>query len=164
MMASSARPDLPPGESASFFSERRMSNPAIFLPVAVLALWTIVVLALHSLSHARGPSAGATLRVGESAPVVADKTVANRAFMNLLELPVLFYVACIVLFVTGAASYATIVVAWIFVVLRIVHSVIHLTYNRVAHRSLVFAAGTVALVVLWVVIVIHLLAAAALYR
>jgi hypothetical protein len=146
------------------FAGAVMSNPAIFLPVAVLALWTVAILALHSFSHGRGPTGDDTLRVGESAPAVADKTVANRNYMNLLELPVLFYVACIVLFVTGAASYAMIAAAWIFVALRVVHSVIHVTYNRVPHRSLVFAAGVVTVVVMWVVIVIHLLAASALYR
>ncbi len=136
-------------------------NVAIFIPVAVLALWTLAVLLMMSISH-----------VGASAPAVtADATtvpptraaVANRNLMNLLEVPVLFYVACIVLYVTGGASYLTIVIAWIYVVLRIVHSAIHLTYNRVRHRGLVFAASNVVVVVLWVTVIVHVSAATAVY-
>ena len=71
--------------------------------------------------------------------------------MNLLELPMLFYVVCIVLYVTAGASTVTIALAWAFVVLRVVHSAIHLTYNRVLHRLAVFTASNAALIVLWVI-------------
>ncbi len=40
--------------------------------------------------------------------------------------------------------------AWGFVGLRVVHSAIHCTYNRVFHRLPVFAASFVLLVGLWV--------------
>ncbi len=46
--------------------------------------------------------------------------------------------------------------AWVFVAVRAVHSVIHLTYNRVSHRGLVFGVGNVLLVVLWVQVALHL--------
>ena len=76
-------------------------------------------------------------------------SIPNRNYMNLLELPMLFYVVCIVLYVTAGASATTIALAWAFVVLRVAHSLIHLTYNRVVHRLSAFAASNVALVVLW---------------
>jgi hypothetical protein len=79
--------------------------------------------------------------------------------MNLLELPMLFYVVCIVLYLTAGTSTATIALAWVFVVLRIAHSLIHLTYNRVVHRLAAFTASNLALVVLWVVAGLHLAAA-----
>jgi hypothetical protein len=46
-------------------------------------------------------------------------------------------------------------------VLRVLHSVIHLTYNRVLHRLAAFtAANNAALVVPWVIAAMHLAAAA----
>ena len=39
--------------------------------------------------------------------------------------------------------------AWAYVGLRVAHSAIHLTYNRVRHRLVVFAVGNVVLVMLW---------------
>ena len=70
--------------------------------------------------------------------------------MNLLELPVLFYVVCLVFYVTAGASSLAIALAWAYVVLRILHSMVHLTYNRVIHRLAVFALSNGVLVALWV--------------
>jgi hypothetical protein len=140
-----------------------MGNVAIFHPVIVLVIWTLAVLVLVSFVRVRSirrrQIGEDDFRVGESAAVPPGVSLPNRAYMNLLELPVLFYVACIVLFVTGGASYLTIAVAWVFVVFRIVHSVIHLTYNRVAHRTAAFGASLAALIVLWVFAAAHVLAA-----
>jgi hypothetical protein len=70
--------------------------------------------------------------------------------MNLLELPVLFYVACIVVYMTDTVSAATVGLAWAFVAARVLHSVIHLTYNNVMHRLTVFTASNFVLVALWI--------------
>ena len=74
--------------------------------------------------------------------------------MNLLELPVLFYAVSIVAYITGTATATMVAVAWIFVGLRIVHSVIHLSTNNVMQRLYVFVAGNTALLVLWVLVAI----------
>ena len=43
-------------------------------------------------------------RFGESAAVPAQVSMPNRNYMNLLELPMLFYVVCLILFVTAGAN------------------------------------------------------------
>ena len=58
------------------------------------------------------------------------------------------------------ASTLAIVIAWAFVALRVVHSVIHLSYNRVLHSLAAFSAANTALAVLWVIAALHLAAAA----
>jgi hypothetical protein len=75
--------------------------------------------------------------------------------MNLLELPMLFYVVCLILYVTAGASRLAILVAWAYVALRIVHSLIHLTYNHVLHRLSAFTLSNIALVSLWVLAGTH---------
>ena len=80
--------------------------------------------------------------------------------MNLLELPMLFYVVCVVLYVTGGAPRQGIDVAWAYVGLRIVHSLIHLTYNRVLHRLFAFTLSNIALVSLWVIAGVHVASSA----
>jgi hypothetical protein len=85
-------------------------------------------------------------------------TRASDNFRNLFELPVLFYVALLVLASTGHVSPATLLLAWLFVVLRVLHSAIHCTYNRVVHRFYAYLAGGVVLWVLWGVIAVDLLA------
>ncbi len=75
--------------------------------------------------------------------------------MNLLEFPVLLYVGCILAYVATEVSPSMVILAWAFVALRFVHSAIHLTYNRVSHRALVFAASNVVLVFLWVQVAVY---------
>ncbi len=70
---------------------------------------------------------------------------ASDNFANLFELPVLFHALCIALYVTGRADTVYLALAWGFVVLRIVHSAIHLTYNKVMHRFIIYMAGGVLL-------------------
>ncbi len=99
-------------------------------------------------------------KYGESAAVPPAVSIPNRNYMNLLELPMLFYVACLVLYVTAGASSPAIALAWAFVALRVVHSVIHLTDNCVMHRLAAFTAADITLVVLGVSAGLHLAAGA----
>ena len=141
-----------------------MRNPAMLYPMFALACWTGLVLLLVPFVRARSALrreiAVDDFRFGESAAVPTHVSIPNRNYMNLLELPVLFYVVCLVLYVTGGASSAAIGVAWTYVALRVVHSAIHLSYNHVIHRLTAFALSNVALVLLWVIAGTHLAATA----
>ena len=48
-------------------------------------------------------------------------------------------------------------IAWVFVAFRYVHSVIHVTYNRVRHRFTVYVLGCLVLWLLWGKLAIDLL-------
>lgn len=88
---------------------------------------------------------------GAMAARIADTRAADN-FRNLFELPVLFYVALVVAAVSGLATPTVLALAWAFVALRIAHSAIHCTYNRVMHRFYAYIAGWAVLVALWAVI------------
>ena len=130
-----------------------MKPEAIFLPVSVLALWTSVVLLVTGYRRIRALKTGRILRrvfkLGESPDVPPDIAVANRNLMNLLEMPLLFYVVCIALYVTRHVEVGLVWLAWSYVAMRIVHSFIHLTTNRVVHRFVPFALSNVVLVSMW---------------
>lgn len=71
-------------------------------------------------------------------------------FRNLFEVPVLFYALVAVALATNQTPGWLVTGAWAFVALRVAHSVIHCTYNKVMHRLAVFLAGFGLLVALWV--------------
>ena len=71
-------------------------------------------------------------------------------FRNLFEVPILFYALCATALATNHIPGWLVLGAWLFVVLRVVHSIIHCTYNKVMHRFPVFLAGFVVVVALWV--------------
>ncbi len=72
-----------------------------------------------------------------------------RNLANLFEMPILFYVVGILTLVLGIQSPKMVILAWIYVVLRVIHSVIHLTYNNVIHRLVAYAASTICLMAMW---------------
>lgn len=131
-----------------------MSNPAILYPLFVLAAWTGSVLLLIPFQRIRaafrGEVTAADFKLGESSAVPSAVSIPNRNYMNLLEAPLLFYVVCLILYASATSSVSAIYLAWTYVALRVLHSAIHLTYNKVLHRTLVFAASSVVLVALWV--------------
>ena len=127
---------------------------AILYPMMALAALTFAVLLLIPFARFRAAGRGEVtardFKYGESSKVPGPVSLPNRNLMNLLELPVLFYVVCLAFYVTRTVDASAIALAWVYVVLRAVHSAIHLTYNRVFHRLIAFAASNVVLVILWI--------------
>jgi hypothetical protein len=136
-----------------------MQKLDILYPLCALAAWTFLVLLLIPFVRVRSVRRREVrpndFKYGESAAVPPGVSIPNRNYMNLLELPMLFYVVCLVLYVTAGGSSLPVAVAWAYVGLRIVHSLIHLTYNQVIHRLSVFALSNAALVLLWVMAAMH---------
>ena len=84
-------------------------------------------------------------------------TRASDNFRNLFELPVLFYLAIAVMLNSAAVTLPLLILSWAFVALRIVHSAIHCSYNRVMHRFSVYMASAIALWVLWACLLMGML-------
>lgn len=126
----------------------------IFRPMSVLALWTGAVLLATGLRRvlavrARRVSVQA-FRLGESPAVPPELAVFNRNLINLLEMPVLFYVVSLGFYVAHAVDGVALLLAWSFVALRLVHSAVHLTFNRVNARFAVFAGSNLVLLLMWI--------------
>ena len=130
-----------------------MPQTAIFLPVLGLIGWTLLVLLLIPYRRFRAAAAGRVsaddYRYGERESVPPEIRLANRAFMNLLEMPVLFYALALILYVSGNVDPQAVVLAWVYLGLRIAHSLIFLTYNHIFHRFLAFAGSNLVVLALW---------------
>jgi hypothetical protein len=83
----------------------------------------------------------------------------GNAYQNQFELPVLFYVLTILAWITRQADLAFVLLAWVFVVLRVAHVYIHVTSNRLSRRFYVFLAGAIVLLVMWVIFILRILVA-----
>ena len=131
-----------------------MPPSLILYPVGALAALTFLVLLVVPFRRFRAAFArkvtAEDFRYGESNRVPAEVSIPNRNYMNLLEQPMLFYVVCLMYFLTGRVDMSALVLAWSYVGLRALHSLVHLTYNKVPHRLTVFAASAVVLALLWV--------------
>jgi hypothetical protein len=83
--------------------------------------------------------------------------VANAAH-NQLEIPVLFYVLTILAIITRHADFLFVVLAWIFVLVRIAHAYVHVTSNRISVRGPVFGLCLLVLIVMWIIFIVRILA------
>jgi len=138
-----------------------MGDKAIYLPAVAMVLltfavwWRMYFMRIGQMKRERiHPQSVAT-----SAQATAKLTDSRAAdnFRNLFELPVLFYLAIVVATQAGLVNGATLTLAWAFVVLRIAHSWIQCTYNKVMHRFYAYLTGGLVLWALWGVLAYGLL-------
>lgn len=76
---------------------------------------------------------------------------------NLLSMPMLFYMAMILVVVINAFDPFYLALAWLYVATRFVHSYIHIIYNNVIHRMYAFVSGILVLVLIWLRLFFYLL-------
>jgi hypothetical protein len=138
-----------------------MTDP-IWIPCAALVgLTALVWFKLYAdrlgEMRARGvdPQQLATVSAGAGK---LQRTAAADNFRNLFEVPVLFYALCAALALNGGSTAAYVAAAWAYVGLRALHSLIHVTYNRVVHRFLVYVASTLLLFGMWIAFLARILA------
>ena len=137
-----------------------MSLPAVLLPLFAEVVLTFALMLWMGALRGRDFRSGAV----KPANVALRETVwpprtmqAAYSFSNQFELPVLFYVLTILELVTRQAGYFFVVLAWIFVICRVLQAGIHLTSNVYRLRSTFYSIGAVVLVVMWVGYIIQVL-------
>jgi len=124
---------------------------AMVLITFVVMCFTAVA-RVNSVRHKEVSPKYYKLMSGSEAPEHVVKT--GRHFSNLFEVPVLFYVAGVLCITLGIESAFFIVTAWLFVLFRICHAVIHITYNNPLHRLFIFLFGNICVLSLWVGIIV----------
>ena len=136
-----------------------MLPTAIFWPMIAHAVLVFGLYGLLRLRRGEAVKAG-NARVSDfrdrvpPEPEASRKVLANLA--NQFELPILFNVGCIALFVTGGVSLVVVAVAWVFTASRYVHAAIHVGSNRIRYRFPAFMVGYVAAALLWLCLALHL--------
>jgi hypothetical protein len=85
-----------------------------------------------------------------------ENTSAADNYRNLFELPVLFYAICLALYVTDLVTPVQLALGWTFCGLRIAHSLVHVTYNRVMDRFRVFILGMICVFAMWALFAVQL--------
>ncbi|MEJ2535302.1 MAG: MAPEG family protein [Gammaproteobacteria bacterium] len=70
-------------------------------------------------------------------------------FSNQFEMPVLFYTAVVLAVTLLVQDLLLVMLAWIYVGLRVIHAAIHLSYNDVLHRFYAFVLSAFVLLAIW---------------
>ena len=135
-----------------------MSAHNLIYPMAAMVLLIVIVLISLFRSRVAAVRTGQLdktyfrLYQGADEPETARKV--SRHFTNLFEAPTLFFAACLAAMITGVTGTLFVLLAWGYVLARVVHAVIHLGGNRLSKRIQAYFVGWVLLVAMWVTLVV----------
>lgn len=90
---------------------------------------------------------------GESEPEAS--AALGRHFANLFEAPVLFYVCCLAAMIAGVTGTLFLVLAWLYVLTRFIHTFIHTGTNSLWPRIYAYFSSWVVLLGLWGVLIVR---------
>ncbi|SDE37410.1 MULTISPECIES: MAPEG family protein [Kordiimonas] len=133
-------------------------DKAIFYPMLGMAALTFSVVTLLAKrrfaavksGETKNPAFFKTFR-GES-PEPPSVQAVQRNFANLFEMPMLFYPACVAAGMLDKVDAISLSLAWAYVALRVIHTLVHVTGNDVPTRFKIFFLSNVPLMALWIYI------------
>ena len=118
-----------------------MNSTAILLPffgVMLLTLAVWIYMYIRRIAYlVRGNIDLRTVDTPDKAAAVVPDNIslASHNLKNLFELPVLFYAVCLYLYISDSVDGIHLLTAWCFLSFRVVHSLIHCSYNKEIGRA-----------------------------
>jgi len=138
-----------------------MNQAAIFQPfVATMILTMVVWIYMYArrlpfiFSSRLDPKQMTPLELARLSPPPVSNPSDN--LKNLFELPTVFYAVVLYLYTTGQVDTVHLVAAWLFVLFRTMHSVVHCSFNFIPLR---FALYVISAGALWFMVLKAALAA-----
>ena len=133
-----------------------MENSPMLQPIVVLILWTMVIwiwmyaTRLPAMGKSDIDAANFTGNISSNLEAALPEKVQWKAhnYNHLLAEPTLFYALCFVTILTGTDHGLNITIGWIYVGLRVVHSLIQTLSNRVLFRFPVFFLSSLCVIAL----------------
>ena len=126
----------------------------ILKPVAVLVAWSLVMwIWMYATRIPAMKQAGTVLDPTQPPGVLTAGLPASVRwkadnYNHLMEQPTIFYAIALLLALIGAGDGHIAHIAWAYVVLRIIHSIVQATWNRIMVRFTIFTLSTLCLFVL----------------
>lgn len=136
-----------------------MSYQMILAPLFVQVLLTFCIaygLAGNRFRAVRRDDVGGPVSLREpNWPIYVRKFEYN--LQNQFEMPVLFYVLVILALLTKHADQLFVLLSWVFVTLRVLHALVHVTFNEIRVRGGIFVASVIVLTIMWGIFIIEIM-------
>jgi len=137
-----------------------MSLEAVLLPLFVEVILTFLLLFWMAPLRGRDISSGVVRPedVALREPIWSRRSLqVGYSYSNQFELPVLFYVLTILAYFTHHAGIVFVVLAWVFVIFRLLQAYVHITSNKIQLRGAMFGISALALAIMWAIYIIEVL-------
>ena len=120
-----------------------MDQLTLLTPVLVLVIWTFIIfliMAFCRVSFMNNPQDAADSKdYKNQLPTWVNRTADN--YNHLFEQPVAFYAVTLTIALVNSFDSLIVQLAWAYVLIRIIHSLVQLTINIVLVRFFLFASG-----------------------
>ena len=123
--------------------------PVLALVVLTFAVWLVLYFTRIREIIAKRINAGELANSQQARLLLTDSAGPSDNLRNLFEMPILFYLAMLLSLILLIQDGQLVVLAWLYVTLRALHSLVHCTYNRVMHRFSVYLASCAILFMIW---------------
>jgi hypothetical protein len=130
-----------------------VANERLLAPLYALVALTGVVWLLmvgvrnYAILRDLSPSSYYVAYRGDAPPDWVERPA--RVFNNLMQVPTLFYVVCLLMMQLGRTDAAELALAWLFVTARLAHSAIYVIWNFVPARFASWLMGVFVLIAMW---------------
>ena len=128
-------------------------NYDLIYPMAAMVILTFTVLIKMFRSRVAAVKAGEAntgyYKTYQEGGEPRETAQLSRQFANLFESPTLFYAACIAGMVIGEKATVLVVLAWVYVALRLAHAVIHTGKNKLQPRLRAYFSSWLVLLGMW---------------
>jgi hypothetical protein len=123
--------------------------PTLALVAVIFAVWMTLVVQRYGHIR-RNPPTAADLANREAAMrYFRPVEMSGNNLANLFEMPVLYFALVPLLVLTGHGNGFQVALAWAYVLLRALHSYIHIGPKRVNPRFLVYLLSCAVLLAMW---------------
>jgi hypothetical protein len=132
-----------------------MNSIHIFWPVLAQVFLTLTMLILLGVRKTKAVKAGHVNRKQaalNNSVWPEDVLKVSNNIANQFEVPVLFYVLCLVLYSINAAGVVAIVLAWMFALSRFAHAYVHIGSNYVPMRLRLFLVGCLVVITMLILV------------
>jgi len=123
---------------------------SLLWPMLAQIGWTFLLYAWLTVARTRAVNSGKTdyscFVLGREEPLEVARITRNLT--NQFELPVIFYALVVLLVALGRVTWFDVIVAWVFVAGRVIHTLVQTLGDNVVLRGRVFVIGFLAVVLL----------------
>lgn len=124
--------------------------PTFFLVALIYTVWFVMYVRRFGHMKRKPPTADDFATGETSLRYFQPVEMPANNLRNLFEMPVLYFAIVPLLIITHLANHLQVTLAWVFVVLRIVHSVIHASGGPVVARFSIYALSCAVLLAMWI--------------
>lgn len=124
--------------------------PSFALVALVIVVWFVLVIARMRHIRTTPPTRESFATGGSALKYFQPVEMPANNLRNLLEMPVLFFALVPLLIVTAQVTVGQVVLAWGFVLLRALHSYVHIATRNIMRRAQIYWLSCAALMAMWI--------------